>query len=124
MLENLISRNFLKEKFREIDFPKTFLDFSLDICLILDDDFSRFIIFLNQIFSITDFFSFLFKGVDEAREFDQLPPEESRARLGKIVDRIDSNEDGYEKLRTYMLPRSFLMEVMLDFRLVWLAVTR
>ena len=97
MLENLISRNFLKEKFREFDFPKTFLDFSLDICLILDDDFSRFIIFLNQIFSITDFFSFLFKGVDEAREFDQLPPEESRARLGKIVDRIDSNEDGYEK---------------------------
>ena len=106
MLENLISRNFLKEKFREIDFPKTFLDFSLDICLILDDDFSRFIIFLNQIFSITDFFSF-FKGVDEAREFDQLPPEESRARLGKIVDRIDSNEDGYEKLRTYMLPIYF-----------------
>ena len=36
--------------------------------------------------------------MDEAREFDQLPPEESRARLGKIVDRIDSNEDGYEKL--------------------------
>ena len=35
--------------------------------------------------------------MDEAREFDQLPPEESRARLGKIVDRIDSNEDGYEK---------------------------
>ena len=62
--------------------------------------------------------------MDEAREFDQLPPEESRARLGKIVDRIDSNEDGYEKLRTYMLPRSFLMEVMLDFWLVWLAVTR
>ena len=45
--------------------------------------------------------------MDEAREFDQLPPEESRARLGKIVDRIDSNEDGYEKLRTYMLPMYF-----------------
>jgi len=39
-----------------------------------------------------------FLGVDEAREFDQLPPEESRARLGKIVDRIDSNEDGFVSL--------------------------
>ena len=39
-----------------------------------------------------------FLGVDEAREFDQLPPEESKARLGKIVDRIDSNEDGYVTL--------------------------
>ena len=29
-----------------------------------------------------------FLGADEAREFDQLPPEESRARLGKIVDKI------------------------------------
>ena len=49
--------------------------------------------------------------MDEAREFDQLPPEESRARLGKIVDRIDSNEDGYEKLRTYMLPIYFKKNV-------------
>ena len=40
----------------------------------------------------------IFLGVDEAREFDQLPPEESKARLGKIVDRIDSNEDGYVTL--------------------------
>ena len=39
-----------------------------------------------------------FLGVDEAREFDQLPPEESKARLGIIVDRIDSNEDGYVTL--------------------------
>ena len=39
-----------------------------------------------------------FLGVDDAREFDQLPPEESKARLGKIVDRIDSNEDGYVTL--------------------------
>ena len=39
-----------------------------------------------------------FLGVDEAREFDQLPPEESKARLGKIVDRIDSNEDGFVTL--------------------------
>ena len=29
-----------------------------------------------------------FLGADEAREFDQLAPEESRARLGKIVDKI------------------------------------
>ena len=39
-----------------------------------------------------------FLGTDEAREFDQLPPEESRRRLGLIVDRIDSNEDGYVSL--------------------------
>jgi Ca2+-binding EF-hand superfamily protein len=39
-----------------------------------------------------------FLGVDEAREFDQLSPEESRTRLGKIVDRIDSNEDGFVSL--------------------------
>ena len=39
-----------------------------------------------------------FLGADEAREFDQLPPEESRSRLGKIVDRIDSNEDGFVTL--------------------------
>ena len=39
-----------------------------------------------------------FLGADEAREFDQLPPDESRRRLSKIVDRIDSNEDGYVSL--------------------------
>ena len=39
-----------------------------------------------------------FLGADEAREFDQLAPEESRARLGKIVDKIDSNEDGMVSL--------------------------
>ena len=39
-----------------------------------------------------------FLGKDEAREFDQLTPEESKGRLGKIVDRIDSNEDGYVTL--------------------------
>ena len=39
-----------------------------------------------------------FLGADEAREFDQLPPKESRARLGKIVDKIDSNEDGMVSL--------------------------
>ena len=39
-----------------------------------------------------------FLGADEAREFDQLAPEESRARLGTIVDKIDSNEDGMVSL--------------------------
>ncbi len=39
-----------------------------------------------------------FLGTDEAREFDQLPPEESKRRLGLIVDRIDANEDGYVTL--------------------------
>lgn len=31
---------------------------------------------------------------DEADEFDKLSPEESKARLAKIVDRIDVNGDG------------------------------
>ncbi|XP_037939096.1 calumenin-B [Teleopsis dalmanni] len=35
-----------------------------------------------------------FLGEDEAKEFDQLPPEESKRRLGVIVDRIDDNKDG------------------------------
>lgn len=36
-----------------------------------------------------------FLGKEEATTFDQLTPEESKARLGKIVDRIDSDVDGY-----------------------------
>ncbi|XP_034536842.1 reticulocalbin-1 [Notolabrus celidotus] len=36
-----------------------------------------------------------FLGKEEARTFDQLTPEESKDRLGKIVDRIDGNADGY-----------------------------
>ncbi|XP_018949806.1 reticulocalbin-1-like [Cyprinus carpio] len=36
-----------------------------------------------------------FLGKEEATTFDQLTPEESKARLGGIVDRIDSNVDGY-----------------------------
>ncbi|XP_076852339.1 reticulocalbin-3 isoform X1 [Brachyhypopomus gauderio] len=36
-----------------------------------------------------------FLGKEEAKTFDQLTPEESKARLGKIVDRIDMNKDGY-----------------------------
>ncbi|GFR92887.1 calumenin [Elysia marginata] len=35
-----------------------------------------------------------FLGHDEAQTFDQLSPEESKKRLGKIVDKIDKNGDG------------------------------
>lgn len=35
-----------------------------------------------------------FAGEEEAKEFDQLSPEESKSRLGKIVDKIDVNNDG------------------------------
>ncbi|NXN96270.1 RCN1 protein, partial [Rhinopomastus cyanomelas] len=46
-----------------------------------------------------------FLGKEEARSFDQLSPDESRDRLGKIVDRIDDNQDGYvttEELKTWI----------------------
>uniref|UniRef100_UPI0037E8FBA1 calumenin-A n=1 Tax=Semicossyphus pulcher TaxID=241346 RepID=UPI0037E8FBA1 len=36
-----------------------------------------------------------FLGHDEAKTFDQLPPEESKRRLGIMVDKIDSNRDGF-----------------------------
>ncbi|XP_047656632.1 reticulocalbin-3 [Tachysurus fulvidraco] len=36
-----------------------------------------------------------FLGKEEAKTFDQLTPEESKARLGKIVDRIDTDKDGF-----------------------------
>lgn len=36
-----------------------------------------------------------FLGAEEAKTFDQLTPEESRRRLGLIVDKIDKNTDGY-----------------------------
>ncbi|MBN3301955.1 CALU protein, partial [Amia calva] len=36
-----------------------------------------------------------FLGKEEAKTFDQLTPEESQDRLGKIVDRIDADKDGY-----------------------------
>jgi len=39
-----------------------------------------------------------FLGKDIAQEYDQLPPEESKARLGKIIDRIDSNGDTFVTL--------------------------
>ncbi|MBN3280391.1 CALU protein, partial [Polyodon spathula] len=36
-----------------------------------------------------------FLGKEEAKTFDQLSPEESRERLGRIADRIDSDQDGF-----------------------------
>ncbi|XP_023301118.2 calumenin-B [Lucilia cuprina] len=36
-----------------------------------------------------------FLGEDEAKTFDQLPPEESKRRLGLIVDKIDEDNDGF-----------------------------
>ena len=35
-----------------------------------------------------------FLGEEEAREFDQLTPEESKRRLGLIVDKMDADADG------------------------------
>ncbi|XP_016984148.1 calumenin-B [Drosophila rhopaloa] len=39
-----------------------------------------------------------FLGPDESKKFDNLTPEESRRRLGLIVDRIDENKDGFVTL--------------------------
>lgn len=39
-----------------------------------------------------------FLGEDQAKTFDQLPPEESRRRLGIIVDKIDDNKDGFVQM--------------------------
>jgi len=36
-----------------------------------------------------------FLGEDEAEEFEHLPPEESKRRLGLIVDKMDSDQDGH-----------------------------
>ncbi|XP_053600231.1 calumenin-B [Plodia interpunctella] len=36
-----------------------------------------------------------FLGEDQAKTFDQLPPEESKRRLGIIVDKIDTDKDGF-----------------------------
>ncbi|XP_055375309.1 calumenin-A [Condylostylus longicornis] len=36
-----------------------------------------------------------FLGEDESKVFDSLPPEESKRRLGVIVDKIDTNNDGF-----------------------------
>ncbi|KAJ8413009.1 hypothetical protein AAFF_G00105910 [Aldrovandia affinis] len=39
-----------------------------------------------------------FLGKEEATTFDQLTPEESKERLGKIVERIDADHDGHVTL--------------------------
>ncbi|VVC98994.1 unnamed protein product [Leptidea sinapis] len=39
-----------------------------------------------------------FLGEDQAKSFDQLPPEESKRRLGMIVDKIDADKDGFVSL--------------------------
>ncbi|XP_026747483.1 calumenin-B [Trichoplusia ni] len=39
-----------------------------------------------------------FLGEDQAKSFDQLPPEESKRRLGIIVDKIDGDKDGFVSL--------------------------
>ncbi|XP_033888790.2 calumenin isoform X1 [Acipenser ruthenus] len=36
-----------------------------------------------------------FLGAEDAKTFDQLTPEESKERLGMIVDKIDGDKDGY-----------------------------
>ncbi|XP_015928979.1 calumenin-A [Parasteatoda tepidariorum] len=36
-----------------------------------------------------------FLGEEEARKFEQLTPEESKERLGKIVDKIDKDKDSF-----------------------------
>lgn len=46
-----------------------------------------------------------FLGKDEAKKFDDLSPEESKQRLGKIVDKIDKDNDGkvtHEELKNWI----------------------
>ncbi|XP_029438756.1 reticulocalbin-1 [Rhinatrema bivittatum] len=46
-----------------------------------------------------------FLGKEEAKSFEQLTPEESRGKLGTIVDRIDDDGDGFvsvEELATWI----------------------
>ncbi|KAM8974164.1 calumenin isoform 1-T1 [Pelodytes ibericus] len=46
-----------------------------------------------------------FLGVEESKTFDQLTPEESKERLGKIVGKIDADNDGLvtvEELRDWI----------------------
>ncbi|XP_078271704.1 reticulocalbin-1 [Rhinoraja longicauda] len=47
-----------------------------------------------------------FLGKEDAKTFDQLSPEESVERLGKIVERIDDNQDNYvtlEELKAWII---------------------
>lgn len=52
-----------------------------------------------------DFDHEAFLGQDDAKTFDELPPEESQRRLGIIVDQIDSNKDSFvseEELKNWL----------------------
>ncbi|XP_067830613.1 reticulocalbin-3 isoform X2 [Heptranchias perlo] len=58
-----------------------------------------------------------FLGKEDSKTFDQLTPEESKERLGKIVDRMDSDSDGLitdTELRDWMkrVRRRWLTEDM------------
>ncbi|KAM8940494.1 reticulocalbin-1 isoform 3-T3 [Pelodytes ibericus] len=68
----------------------------------LDPDLNNQVPEENQSFQM-DHEAFL--GKDEAKTFDQLTPEESKERLGKIVDRIDGDKDGLintDELKTWI----------------------
>ncbi|XP_006633280.2 calumenin-A isoform X2 [Lepisosteus oculatus] len=46
-----------------------------------------------------------FLGANEAKSFEQLTPEESKERLGKVVDKIDEDKDGFvttEEMRKWI----------------------
>nr|XP_054761622.1 calumenin-like isoform X2 [Lytechinus pictus] len=47
-----------------------------------------------------------FLGHEDAKTFDNLSPEESRNRLGKIVEKIDADKDGFvteEELKDWIV---------------------
>lgn len=63
----------------------------------------------------TDYDHEAFLGEQEARTFEELTPEESRERLGKIVDRMDSDSDGaitLDELKSWiqMTQRRYVVE--------------
>ena len=77
MLENSISRNFLKEQFREIDFPKTFLDFLAHCGINQFHDF-----FLKKIFK----FLLLFQHHRQIQQQHQQQLQQQKDPLLQIVD--------------------------------------